>query len=207
MLDRINPRIMLACIVLLAVLVLAGSHKRRKTEEGNFDTHPTQVIDTADVTKVVIWPQVIMGTTNTLTRTENGWTLTREELDYPADQEAVNDMLKALGSIRASRVVSHNPDDWNGYGLGPDVGTRVKVFAGDEQLLDFRLGGLSMFDKDNSDSTMNARFGFDPRFIDTYMRIEGNATVYMADGFFSHNFTRIWDAWIDSAKYVNMYAE
>ena len=201
MLEKINPRIMLLLTGILAILVVAGTLRRQKTAAGNFDATPTRTIDTAAVTSVIIWPQyVFVNRTNTLDRTPDGWTITRDGAVMPASQQAVREMLSALIGIRASRVVSHSEADWGRYGLDAATGTRINVFAGKELLLDFRLGKLSMFDRDGSDPEITAKIGFDPQYIDTYMRIEGDPTVYMADGFFSHNFTRLIEEWVDTLR-------
>lgn len=203
MLEKLNPRTLLLLTGILAILAVAGTVRRHKTAAGNFDATPTRTIDTAAVTSVVIWPQyVFVNRTNTLERTADGWTITRDGAVMPASQQAVREMLSALIGIRASRVVSHSEADWGRYGLDAETGTRINVYAGSQLLLDFRLGRLSMFNRDGSDPEITAKIGFDPQYIDTYMRIEGDPTVYMADGFFSHSFTRLWEEWIDTLRTV-----
>lgn len=198
MLQRLNIRT-IACIVgLLLILVIWSSISQKKTASGNFNSRPTASIDTSVITEVRVWPQYVFPERyNRFIRTDSLWVIEHDLNVYPIRQDMVNDMLTALSRIRTSRVISHSTNDWGRYGLEDVVGTRVQVYAGERMLLDFRLGGLSMGERSGSEDIIRM-YGFDPDNLNTYMRIEGDSTAYLADGFFSYHFTRIWDLWIDS---------
>lgn len=202
MLRKINLTYCLILIAILIVVVVWSGARKSRMSQGNFEVAPTKNIDTTIVTSMKIWPQYAQPTMlYVFQKTSDGWYITYDDYSYPVQQMLVSDLFKALLTIRTSRVVTNSEQDWPHYGLDADAGTRIHLFANDSLTYAFRIGGLAFLEREGSEKNVEM-FGFDPDNVNTYVRFEGQPTVYMADNFFSYHFTRYWKEWIDTLRYT-----
>ncbi len=130
-------------------------------------------IDTAKVSAMEIEKQ---GKLLRITRTSSGseWQLELENGKQVAGKQSnVKNSLLNLMSIKPSRLASKDSGKWKDYQVD-SAGTRVKVFHGDDKVLDIILG----------------RFGVkDQRSYHTFVRLEEDNEVYTVDNFMGISFS------------------
>ena len=156
--------IIFSSLLLLYLLVkLLGGNKER-----SFDSNII-TIDTSQVTTVIVDPKG-EDPSFTLTRSDNGWTVSEGSQTYVATSSSVGSLLNNLQNIEAQRVVARGEEKWPDYEVD-ESGTRITTKAGNKILSDIHVGRFS-FNQVNRTST-------------SYIRPEKDDAVYAIDGFMS----------------------
>ena len=110
------------------------------------------------------------GNTTTLSGGPDDWTVQLSDgSTKPAKPGSINSMLSSLSSIEPSRIASRSEDKWADFQVDTS-GTRVKVFEGNDEVLDIIIG----------------RFGLEgQRSFYTYVRLADENDTYVANNFMS----------------------
>lgn len=105
-----------------------------------------------------------------------------DPVTWPADSKAVTDLLEQASQMKASNLVSSNPENHDLYEVGGQTGLLVRLLGGadgDKRLFAFYVGKMT------SD------------FSHTYIREFGSDEVYAAVGLLSGYFKKNTDNWRD----------
>ena len=158
-------------VALVLILIVQQVQRRKIVVAGPAETIQ---VDPEKVTRVAIRTQD--GRVE-LERMGSEWKLT-QPVEYPANADLVNGMLKAVQELDLVDVISSNPGTRSTYQVD-STGTTVEVWTGDKQALGLVVG------KSTSD------------WSHTFVRhVDGN-DVYRADGVLTHQFNRRADDWRD----------
>lgn len=98
----------------------------------------------------------------TLTRSENGWIATKENLNTKALKPKVKELLKSLQSIKTEKIITTKNEEWSTYRVDEDSGIKVQVYENENPKRDFILG------QTNKDTA--------------YVRFANEVEVYAIDG-------------------------
>lgn len=174
-------------ILFLVFLGLLGLYLATKMSGGQKDRSFTAElikVDTAAVSKILLYPKADNGEELTLERSGNVWTITKAARKELAMNNVVNALLSDITLIKAERVAAKTKAKWSDYELD-EAGTksRIKIFAGTEMLGDFYVG----------------RFKFDPntRSATSFIRLAEADKVYAVAGFLSMNLGKSFVAFRD----------
>jgi hypothetical protein len=107
----------------------------------------------------------------------SAWKITKP-VEYPASNDLVQGMLKAVEELKLEDVISSSPGTRGTYQVD-STGTGVVIWTGDKKALDVVVG------KTTSD------------FTHTFVRPSDRNEVYRADGVLSYSFNRRADEWRD----------
>jgi hypothetical protein len=164
--------ILLAMFVALLFAVLLQRHQQSKVMVAG--PAETVKIDSDKVTRIKIHNKD--GDTE-LERTGSEWKLVKP-VEFPANADLVQGLLKALQELKLDDVISSNPANRGTYQVD-STGTAVEVWTGDKQALSIVVG------KSTSDWTH------------TFVRRTDKDEVYRADGVITYQFNRKPDDWRD----------
>ncbi len=154
--------------ILLGLLAIYGlSQVFSGNGESSFDPEFIKV-DAEQVTKVVIHAKSDNQEEATLTKGEDGWTLSKGGQTYPAAQDAVDNLLSNLKSLKTSFIAAKSADKWAEYELEDGTTSHITAYGGDKVLADFHIGKF----------TVNQQ----AQQITSFFRVAGDDNVYAVIG-------------------------
>ena len=172
-------------IVFVVLLALAAfyiyydsSHEERSFKKNIVD------IDTAKVTAISIYPKANNHKEVRLFKEGKEWQVQLENnKSVPAQQSKVKNLLNQLAGIKSTGVVAQNENKWHEFQVDT-VGTRVKVFEGNDNTLDITFG----------------KFNYEQqtRSMSTAVRINDDDNVYNVNGFLEFSFNQKPNAFRDN---------
>jgi hypothetical protein len=132
-------------------------------------------IDTTAVTAISIYPKATNHKEVRLFKEGNYWRVRLENNNsVPAEETKIKNLINQLSEIKANRVAAQDESKWSEYQVDSS-GTRVKVFEGNDNILDIILGKFSYQQ---------------PRSMASYVRIRGDQNVYEVNGFLEFAFNQ-----------------
>lgn len=137
-----NNKVLLLILVGLAAIfaltkVLSGD------DNSSFDPEFIKV-DQEAVTKIVLHTKADGQTEAVLTKTDAGWTISKNGKTYQADTDQVNNLLTNLASVKSNFIVAKSADKWPDYELNADQSSHITVYGGNKTLADFYIGKFSV---------------------------------------------------------------
>jgi hypothetical protein len=75
-----------------------------------------------------------------LTRSENDWIATKENLNTKVLKPRVKELLKALQSIKTEKIITTKSEEWSTYGVDEESGIQVQVYENERPKRDFIIG-------------------------------------------------------------------
>lgn len=178
---KLNIKILALIFSVLLIVVLltelADSRKGGRTfREDLVD------VDAEKVTLLEIKPKVTGGTVIKMYKENDQWMVESDDKKYKADQSAASSLINELNSIKPESVVATNRDRWEQYEVTDSLGTRLKLFEGNQLLADLIIGKFSFSQ---------------PRKMTSYVRVEGDEEVYGVNGMLGMSFNRDIDSFRD----------
>jgi hypothetical protein len=152
--------------VILGVVIftLAGYLLVKKNNSLHYKLPQTPVIAKKDISKLNL---EMSGKKITLNKKDGSWFIM--PADYPADKDKMNRIINAITGFSINALISES-GDYLRYDLTADKKVGVKVFGKDGPLFAFSVGKRA------------------PTFKHTYVTIEGDKKVYLAQGNFRSDF-------------------
>jgi len=184
MFRKINNRTLLIIFALLAALAVAVYVFDRRKGDRTFRSE-LFTVDSAAVTSVTIYPKGKGGEFLKLNKAGKTWEILSGKKRYPADSNAVQNILHALAHITPERVAGTDKASWKTYEITDSLGTRVVVEQGTEKSADFRVGKLSF----SQDRSMQNYGGNRNMSVKSHIRVADDDRVYVVDGFLSMMFS------------------
>lgn len=159
----------------LLFLVFVWNQFFSSSESRNFKEVLVE-LDTAQVTKISIIPKASSAQNLDLIRIGSAWEVTDGVVKDEADNNLAKGMLSSLVSIKPKRLVAKSDKKWAQYEVNDSLGTKVKVYNGDQLLADFVVG----------------KFNFQQatRSMSTFVRLTDEEEVYSVEGFLSSTFNQ-----------------
>ncbi|PLX00612.1 MAG: hypothetical protein C0594_15510 [Marinilabiliales bacterium] len=184
MFRKINNKTLGIVFVLLLILVLAIYFFKDRQGERTFRSELV-VVDTAQVTKIVLLPKALNGEDVVLLKGDDGWLVKNENGSYSADVNSVNTMLSEFSGMYPERVAARSKDKWADFQVDDSTATRVKVFNEDKMLVDLMIGKFSYQQPQNPYQRQGK--------MTSFVRICGEDETYAVDGFLSMEFNKTID--------------
>lgn len=161
-----NNKVLLLILVGLAAIfaltkVLSGD------DNSSFDPEFIKV-DQEAVTKVVTHTKADGQVEAILSKTDTGWTISKNGKTYQADSEQVNNLMTNLASVKSNFIAAKSADKWSEYELTADQATHITVYEGNKTLADFYIGKFSV----NQQAQQ----------ITSYFRVDGKDDVFAVIG-------------------------
>lgn len=161
-----NKTLLFIFLGLLAIYGLSQVFTGKRTS--NFNTELI-LVDTNQVTQIIINTKPPNNEEIMLQREDNGWIVSNGSVNTKAVSNAVQALLSNIQLIKTKYIAANSEEKWADYELGEQQGTRVQVFAGENQLEDF-IAGRFAFDQQAQTGT-------------SYLRLTNGKEVYAVDGF------------------------
>ncbi len=137
-----NNKVLL--FILVGLLAIYGLSKMLSGNgDSSFDPQFIKV-DKDQATKIVIRSKADRHEKATLSKENNQWKLLKGSTEYPASQEAVDNLLTNLNAVKASYIAAKSSDKWLEYELLDSTSSQLTVYAGEKILTDFYIGKFSV---------------------------------------------------------------
>ena len=171
----------LGIVLVLLVVVFGATKLFRASDNSNLQSELIR-LDTAQITRMVIFPQAQGHRQLTLLRKAGRWQAIQGNRAVPARGGTVRALLGTLAYVGVKRMVTRNKSDWKDYHMTDSLATRLQVYAGDRLLLDCRIGALS---EGTGPYAQTA----------TYVRLDSAATVYQTEGYLAATANKGFNSW------------
>lgn len=171
--------IVLVFAVLLVIYVLIeiiGSGKNDRT----FKSDLVEVV-ADEVNKIEIMPRVLGGGSINIIKEGGTWMVESEGTKYNANVSMPGSMVSELNNMKTTNLVATKKEAWGKYEVTDSLGTRVKLYNGNNVVADVVIG----------------KFNYQPQKVSTYVRLSNDKEVYAVEGFLSMVFNRDLDAFRD----------
>ena len=147
------------------ILSLAGYLLFHSTDRTHFQLPQPAVISKADISKIEVAPP--RGEPVVIKKAGDEWQIMPEK--YPADQDRINEMLGTLEKLTITDLVSESGNVVR-YDLQEEKRIRVTAWRGNDIVRRFDIGKTA------------------PSYRHTYIRLQGDDNVYLADASFRRSF-------------------
>ncbi len=125
-------------------------------------------VDSTKVTSIVLHAKADSLSEVVLEKKETGWTVSKAGKTFPAEMEAVQNLLVNLALVKTSYIAAKSKDKWAEFELEENKASRVTVLAGKKVLADFFVGKFN--------------FNQAQQQVTTYFRLADRDDVYGVDG-------------------------
>lgn len=173
--------------IVLAVLVIVylGARFFRASKRENTLNIELAAIDTASVQQIKLYPVSEQRQEVVLSRTSQGWVVSREGMSDRADSNAVKALMGSFVNMRANRIVTGQSSKWDEYHVGDTSGIRI-VVLGDG---DIRLGEWWLGDAPAQGNPYGGG--------QSYLRLADADKVYAVDGYLYSQYNKPLNDWRD----------
>jgi Domain of unknown function (DUF4340) len=185
----INNKILIGILIVLAAVFSLSRIFRSSQLQSNLRTELLQ-LDTASVTKLILYPKAENGKEIELIRAGKSWTVKKENRSANIEQGSVNNALATFVKLKPLRLVTKKKEKWSEYSVG-DSGTYVKVFKGNDMVANMHIGRIGY--------NQSSGGQFNPGGVFTYVRLTNEDEVYAVEGFLESSFNRSYNDWRDKS--------
>jgi hypothetical protein len=169
-------------LVLVVVILLIDQKKGKKT----FRTDLFEA-DTADVTSIIIRTKADPDNPVTLEKKKSGWQLKSGDRQFNAEPGMVQEMLRSLNDLHATRVAATDKSRWKEFEVDDSAATKIMVKKDKRIVSTLYLGKFSYQVPKNANPY--DYYNRQPK-ISTYVKVGDEKYVYVAEGFLSMIFNR-----------------
>lgn len=171
---KINIKILIVIFAVLLVAVILIEVADLKKGNRTFRSDLVEV-NTDDVTSIELYPKITAGEKIRLFKENDFWKVESGGESYAADQSISGTLISALNNMTPESVVATNKDRWSTFEVTDSLGTRVKLFNGENLLADVVIGKFSFSQ---------------PRNMTSYVRLADEKDVYGVNGMIGMTFNR-----------------
>jgi len=172
MFNKFSTKSLIITFAVLLIVVTLFLIKDSIQGERSFPSNIVS-IDTAKVTAIYLYPKSINHNKVKIYKEGNVWKvlLTNNKSAIVPNIKAQH-LLSQILSIKPTSVAAESADKWKDFNVDTS-GTRVEVFDGSDNVLDFTIG----------------KFAYrQPQSMSTYIRVGNDKNVYLTDGFLDLTF-------------------
>lgn len=186
-----NNRMMLILFLALAAVFVITRFTRVKNSERTLRTDIVQ-IDTSMVTSMILYPRSEMGDEIRFSKNGTAWSVSRDDITAPADEQSVRATLAELMNLQAEQLVARSREKWNSYQVDDSLGTRIIIMEGKKRALDLVVGRFQYEPPPQQSYNM---YGQNRVSGKTYIRLWGENEVYSVDGFLAMIVNQTFNRW------------
>jgi hypothetical protein len=186
--NKFNNKYLLIVLVVLGALLLFLKFYKSPKMEKTLRTNIVQV-DTAKVTRVVIYPSSPAGDRYIFNRSASGWSISNGTVEARTGRNTIPNLLNEIVQIKPIRLESRMKETWSDYNLTDSAATRIEVFEGEKQKLDLYIG---KFTYQQTNDPYSGRGGVKGT---SYVRLASEDDVYAVDGFLTFTFNQPFSSW------------
>jgi hypothetical protein len=172
----------ISLLILAAAVFLVDMKKGKKTFRTDLFS-----ADTAQVTGIIIYARADQENPVKLEKADAVWMLKNKDRQFKADSGIVSELLRNLDNLRATRVAATDKSKWKEFEVTDSLATKVLVKKGKKTISTLYIGKFSYQMPKNSNPY--DYYNRQPK-ISTYVRVDDEKNVYVADGFLSMVFNR-----------------
>lgn len=171
---KINIKIL--AVVFVVLLVLAVIVEMVDLRKGSRTFKQDLVNVKADeITAVEVDAKSAGGKPVTLKKENDVWKVEANGNTYRADQSVAGSMVAQLNDMKPKSLVTTDKDRWKEFEVTDSLGTRVKLFKGNDLVADVIFGKFSYSQ---------------PQTMTSYVRLAGEKDVYGVNGMLGMSFNR-----------------
>ncbi len=171
---KINIKILAGVfVVLLVVAVMVEMIDMRKGSR-TFKQDLVNV-NADEITAVEVDAKSAGGKPVTLKKENDVWKVEADGKTYRADQPVAGSMIAQLNDMKPKSLVTTDKDRWKEFEVTDSLGTRVKLFKGNDLVADVIFGKFSYSQ---------------PQTMTSYVRLAGENDVYGVNGMLAMSFNR-----------------
>lgn len=182
---KTNQKLAVFFFILLAMVVVVLLVDQKKGKR-TFRTDLFEA-DTADVTAIIIRSRADRDNPVILEKKKSGWQLKSGDRQFNAEPFMVQEMLRALHDLKASRVAATDKAKWKEFEVDDSSATKIEVKKDKKLVSTLYLGKFSYQMPKNANPY--DYYNQQPK-ISTYVKVGDEKQVYVAEGFLSMIFNR-----------------
>jgi len=188
-----NKYLLIALAVLILLFVFVKFYRSVKTEK----TLKTEIvqIDTAKVSKILLYPSSEKGQELAFTRHDRNWKVSNGKILAETEKSAVKNLLATIHEIKSKRLASRTKDKWAEYQVTDSAATRIRVFEGEKENLNLYVGKFTYQQVNDP----NGGYGRGGVIGTSYVRLANENEVYAVDGFLTFSFNQPFNRWRDQS--------
>lgn len=190
---KLNNKILLGVFLGLVVVFAFVKWYRSPKTESSFKSE-IAVFDTAEVTKIALYPSSYKGEEILFSKDKKAWKLSSGKIKTTPDPQAVNNLMSLIKEIKPQRLITKDKKKWADFQL-TDSATRVKVFTGSKEALDLLIGKFTY--QQSKDPYAQMRGGGVTGT--SYIRLHGEDEVYAVEGFLTFSFNQPFNTYRNQA--------
>ncbi|QNL21044.1 DUF4340 domain-containing protein [Hyphobacterium sp. CCMP332] len=185
-----NSKLLIVFVVLTAVFLLVRYFNVTRTK-GNFNPNVIS-LDTAEITEILIYPQINNQQEIRLIRENNIWKAQKGELSVNAMKSTVMALINAIQNIKPTRLAARSKEKWEKFQVNDSLATKVKVVYEDGTEMGIMIGKFSYKQAPQANPYQRQQMK-----TLTYFRLIDQEEVYATDGFLTMTFNRDINAFRD----------
>jgi hypothetical protein len=195
----LNTKTLIVLLAILGVILLIVT--LTKKEDRTFKSEMV-AIDTALVTKMVIYPKLgDEGKEVIFTKTGTEWKLESDAKSYKPDPTAVKNILTELVRMKSERVAATEETKWTEFEVTDSTATRIQLYNRNKLLADLYVGKFNYTQPPQGQQ--NPYQQQNKGKMSTYVRPAGDKEVYVVDGFIKMNIQANVNAYRDKTLFAS----
>lgn len=183
---RFNNKTLLVVFAVLAAAFLAVKFFGKRSAGGNFPEYVVNM-DTTGVDRILMNPKAEKGATLEFSKVGGSWRIKKEEKNIPAAEGVAENIIFQISNLKPTRLATRNEENWSQYDLTDSLGTRVRIYRGEDLLADVMVGKISYKQLPGP----QGQFGGQPNITgNSFVRLTDGKEVYTVTGFLGITFNR-----------------
>ncbi len=190
---RFNNKGLLILLAGLIILLLLTLFIRIPKESASLKSELI-VIDTSDVSKIIIYHGMNTAESIEFIRASDRWTVKQGSIESASQKGAVQSIFSEALEITPLYLAATNKSKWEEFELTDSLATRIKFLDKNGKNLADLLVGKFSYKQQNSPYAGNYANNIQGT---SYVRLYGEKEVYAVNGFISFFFKRDFEDWRD----------
>jgi hypothetical protein len=183
---KFNNMILLYILAGLVILFIIVKWYQQPRTESTLNAELID-IDTTKVSKILIYPTAENREEIKFYKDGIDWKVTKGKLVSETEPNAVKGILNTLLEVKVKSLASKDKKKWDEYKVSDTTATRVKVFEGNDLVLDIMIGKFNYQQSRNPYGNMYGGGGVTGT---TFVRLKEDDEVYAIDGFLIFTFNQ-----------------
>lgn len=185
-----NSKLLIVFVILIAVFLLVRYFNNTRTK-GNFDPNVIN-LDTAEITEILLYPQINNQQEIRLFRDNNIWKAQKGALSVNAKKPTVMALIIGIQNIKPTRLAGRTEEKWEKFSVNDSLASKVKIILKNGEEIGLLIGKFSY--KQALQKNPYQQQGFQTI---SYFRVEGQDETYATDDFLTMTFNRDFNAFRD----------
>jgi hypothetical protein len=154
-------------------------------------------IDTAKVTKILLYPVCEERKEIKFVKEGKKWTVSKGNIISETDENTVRELLAMVSVAKTKSLASKDKSKWKEFNLTDSASTRIEIFEGKKETLDLLVGKFSYQASNNPYGDAYGQGGGISGT--TFVRESGEDEVYAVEGFLTLSVNRQFNTFRNSA--------